>query len=136
MQGLTRNRMPWNAAFDAAHGTVQVVLSGVVTPKDLEESTVNGYALAGEKGVKHFLIDSRQVTEFTSLAQFYELAAKRYWQMRVDRLARLAVVPAQDVESLKAAQLYEDACRNRGWTVKVFRDRQSALDWLCGAVKA
>jgi hypothetical protein len=124
--------MPWNVTFNAAHGTVELLLNGIVTPKDLEESAAVACAQAGEKGVMHFLIDLCQVTEFTSLAQLYELPAKRYSQMGVDRLARAAVVPAQDVESRKAAQFYEDACRNRGWNVRLFIERQRALEWLSG----
>jgi hypothetical protein len=35
-------------------------------------------------------------------------------------------VPGPDV------QFYEDACRNRGWNVRLFTERERALEWLNG----
>ena len=44
----------------------------------------------------------------------------------------MAVLLAADPEAQEAAQFYQLACTNRGWPVKLFTDRQNAVDWLLG----
>lgn len=61
----------------------------------------------------------------------------------VDLYALIKLLESRDLRGLKEAilmpslqasrqdvEFYETACLNRGFNVKVFRDRQAALDWL------
>jgi hypothetical protein len=48
------------------------------------------------------------------------------------RQAKVAVMLPASKEAREAVQFYELACKNNGWRVQVFSERQSALDWLAG----
>ena len=46
------------------------------------------------------------------------------------RTLREAIVVPGSTLAAPDVQFYEDACRNRGWNVRLFPDRESAMAWL------
>ncbi len=46
------------------------------------------------------------------------------------RTLREALVLTPGLPDPGDARFYEDACRNRGWDIRIFPDRESALAWL------
>ena len=60
----------------------------------------------------------------------FQIPTKVYQESGVDRQTRIGVVAPTDKSSQWIVQFYEDLCYTRGWSIKICRDRQNAIDWL------
>ena len=124
------DHMPWTYEYKPGLRVVDVVYVGDITPQDLQESTSACIRLEKEKGLNQFLVDAQDMKLASPLVEFYNLPAQQYLEEEADRQGRVAVVLPTDPNAKEAALLYETACRNRGWMVRVFAERRAAVDWL------
>ena len=124
--------MAWSAKFNAELGIVESTFRGPTTAADFREETTAAIALAKQAGTTRHLIDSSELIFAANLADLYLFPASRYESEQVDRRSRIAILSPRDEKAREATQFYQVACVNRGWTVKVFADRQEALGWLRG----
>jgi hypothetical protein len=114
-----------------ADGLVESVYAGVVSPAELERAVVTTVELARERGVFLFLTDVTGLTGGHSAGDLFALVAM-LGSLGLPRTLREAIVIPQASLAPPDVQFYEDACRNRGWNVRLFQDRGSALAWLKG----
>jgi hypothetical protein len=63
------------------------------------------------------------------MPQFYE-------DLHFSRRGRWALIQPAEGPVIKELKFYETVCRNRGWLVKRFSDRQAAIDWLLNGPEA
>jgi hypothetical protein len=122
--------MAWSSKFNAELGIVESIFRGPTTRADFREETTAALALAKQAGTSRHLIDSSELIFAASLADLYLLPASRYESEQVDRRSRIAILSPRDEKAREATHFYQIACVNRGWTVKVFADRQEAIGWL------
>ena len=54
----------------------------------------------------------------------------RYVADGLERLSRVALVYPRSPKAKEAARFYETACINRGWNVRLFPERDDAIEWL------
>ena len=125
--------MPWTCKHNSTLKIIEVFYTGQITGRDLQEVTSELINLEIEKGMNRFLIDTTEMRlpPSFSLIDLYDLPSKQYLEDEADRHGRVAVVflPTSSTAK-KAAEFYETVCRNRGWMVKVFSERQEAVNWL------
>ena len=122
--------MPWSYDYNSKQQIVEVVYEGQVTANDLHESTTKFIGMEEEKGRNRFLVDATKMKIATSLMAIYDLPTKQYIEEKADRQGRVAVLLPEDPSAKEAAEFYETVCRNRGWMVRVFSERQDAIDYL------
>lgn len=123
--------MTWTLEYSDELDIVVLTYKGKTTGFDLKEASTARIALGREKGVSKYLIDTTEVEVSSSAtSDVLDLPDKVYSDKQVDYSSRIAIIEPKSAESRKMVKFYEDACVNRGWLVKMFKDRPSALGWL------
>jgi hypothetical protein len=51
-------------------------------------------------------------------------------EMKLTRTSSIAVVTPKSKEGIRFTKFYETVCVNRGWDVKIFDEREDAIEWL------
>lgn len=90
---------------------------------------VESRRLQDELGIAHALLDCTDVVKGPSYSSVVEVA-DYIAALGVPSEWRQAVVKPTDLTAAVSVGLWEVAGSNRGMTVKVFPDRESALEWL------
>ncbi len=124
--------MPWTARHDPSRDIVELVCGGTMTASDLHGATTRCILLSKQKGSIKFLIDAAAIELAASIFDLYDLPSRQYVEEGADRLSRIAVILPTDPKELDSVKFYELACKNRGWRVESFPDRDGALSWLLG----
>ena len=122
--------MPWIYEHNPTLQIIEVVYAGDITARDLRESNSEFIALEKEKGMNRFLVDATGMKLDANLVDLYNIPTQQYVEEKADRQGRVAVLLPTSTRAKKAVEFFETVCRNRGWLVQVFSERQKALDWL------
>ena len=122
--------MSWTYKLNPTLRIIEVAYSGTTTARDLKESTSEFISLEKEKGINQFLIDTSEMELAASLVNIYDLPDKQYVEENADRSGRVALLLPPSPREKEAVQFYETVCKNRGWNVQTFLERQEAIDWL------
>ena len=122
--------MSWTYKLNPTLRIIEVAYSGTTTARDLKESTSEFISLEKEKGINQFLIDTSEMELAASLVNIYDLPDKQYVEENADRSGRVALLLPTSSREKEAVQFYETVCKNRGWNVQTFLERQEAIDWL------
>lgn len=128
--------MPFTYEHNRTLQIVEVWYSGKVTARDLQEATSQLIALEKEPCVNRFLVDAEAAEFSASLADLFNLPTKQYIEEGAERSGRVACLLPTSPKEKQAMEFYETVCRNRGWMVQVFAQRQDAIDWLTGSASA
>lgn len=102
---------------------------GILSPEELRSAFDQTVALAEQHQVTLFIADCSQLTGGHSLFDLYELIkiiGASDLRHSFKEALLLSDLPAVNED----VKFWETACRNQGLQVKVFQDRQAALDWL------
>ncbi len=110
-------------------GVVESVYSGVVSPAELGRAVADTVALARESGIWRFCTDVTGLTGGHSTGDLFAVVSLLE-QMGLPRTLREALLVPPSTIAAPDVQFYEDATRNRGWNVRLFTDRERALEWL------
>jgi hypothetical protein len=121
--------MPWEARYLAQERVVETSYSGSLDPRELRDAIETTIRMAGENGTTRFLADLSTLEGGHSIVDLSESVA-RFEALGVARDMREALVLPDLASSSESARFYETACQNRGWNVRVFPDRTTALAWL------
>jgi len=121
--------MSWTATYDEANRLIGIVFDGATTAQDLRENASHVSALAKTRQVTRFLIDCRRIEFAAGNTDIYGLPAQ-YERESLDRTSRGAIVRPVSKAAQPFVELYEVACQNRGWLVKIFDERTDAIAWL------
>ena len=108
---------------------VTAKLSGVRRPTSLLEAAVKTTAYCKQNGIHHLLIDIRGMSGGLDTIETYEVAGQGLpSQPNARRLIRSAILDHS--ENLERIRFFETVAINRGLTVKVFDDEETAVRWL------
>lgn len=121
--------MALEVRYDSKLDIVETVLSGVVTPEELREETVQAATFANANNCDSFLSDCTEAVFKFSTVDVYDLPSIQD-EEGVPRSSQIAVVTPTSERGRGLAQFYETVCLNRGWKTRVFTDRAEALAWL------
>ena len=111
---------------------VEVVLSGALDDPEAIEMLKEAMDLQRETGIPDALLDCTDVAKGLSYPSVVEMADYTV-SLGVPSNWRQAVVKPTDLTAAVTIGLWEAAGNNRGMTIKVFPDRESALAWLTSA---
>jgi hypothetical protein len=115
-----------------SEGYIESVFAGMVRPDELEWTVLLAVDLAKQSGFFRFYSDLTDLAGGHSAGDLFALIA-RLEQLGLPRTLREAIVMSGPAVAAKEVQFYEDACRNRGWNIRIFPDRAAALAWLTSA---
>lgn len=121
--------MPWQAKVIENHRHIELQYSELVTPEELFEAFATAYSLAKKNGIYRFLADCSNMAGGHSIVDLYGLISL-FEASGIDHLSKEAILMPAIKASASDVQFYETACRNRGFNVRVFCNRDEAIDWL------
>jgi hypothetical protein len=123
--------MTWKVQLNAELGFIHIVHSGTVTEQDSKDATAEALALAQGNGPHLFLSDILDAESQLSTLDIYDKPSE--WEaLGLNRANKLALVVPEGGKTWEDARFYANTCRNQGWQVTVFSQRQEAIDWLTG----
>jgi hypothetical protein len=120
--------MPWSARIIDPN-IVELVYADIVTPAELTAALLAAANLSRQHRTNLFFADctdmvgGHSVTDLYFLISAYESAGLNYG-LKEALLLPMMQSPAEEVK------FYEIACHNRGYKVKIFTEKQDALNWL------
>jgi hypothetical protein len=121
--------LPTSVQFLEPERIVESVYADVVGAVEFERSVELAIELAESRASFRFLSDLTALAKGPSPGDLFAMI--RLLENRgLPRTLREALVVAPDLPDPGDAHFYEDACRNRGWDIRIFPDRTSALAWL------
>jgi hypothetical protein len=108
---------------------VETVYIGPFPKDELFNSVNQTLEFALEKKTLLLLGDCQALSENSSLVDVYSLA-EYYLTIFESHKFKEAIILPKDKEVARNLKFYETTCINRGFDVKVFSDRESAISWL------
>ena len=121
--------MAWKVERDTRTGFIHSVYSGIVSKDDFMAGMDEALRLAAGKGPQKFLTEWVNATATLSTMEIFVIPSE--WKSRdVNKKSYLALVVSKEKRKWEDAVFYENICRNRGWQVRVFSDRNEAIAWL------
>jgi len=124
--------MSWTSEFNPELGIIETIFSVEMTGVEVREVTSFLISLGRKTGTTKFLVDASEIILVASIFDLYSLPAGQYVDEGADRSSCVALVIPRDEKAIEAFRFYETACRNRCWNVRLFQERQSAVNWLLG----
>lgn len=123
--------MPWRVTFEPSGRYVETTFAGVLTPDDLKAAVMATLHECLSRNAPLLLADCSQLEGGHSIVDLYEMASAVASSAVVGHLREAVIVPASAVAA-DSVRFWETAAGNRGLTVQLFQDRDSALAWLLG----
>ena len=122
--------MPTSCSLLTAEGVVESVFAGAVSPDELQAAMLGSVDLLRTSGNARVLADLRALAGGHSVSDLFGLV------VYLERLGLPAgfrealLVRPGDEGPAPEIRFWEDACRNRGFLVRIFTDRAEAIAWL------
>ena len=122
--------MPWTVVFDEETQVVDSRYEGVLTGDELRASIHAAIATGARHQTNLHLADCSRMEVAHSFLDLYGLA-DMLAETGFTTSVKDAMVLPQLEASAEYVEFWETACRNHGMNIRIFRDRESALAWLC-----
>jgi hypothetical protein len=110
---------------------IELTFAGKVGPEDLLAMLRAAVETAIRTSVFRYLADLTELSGGHSVGDLFAVVQEME-RMGVPRTMREAIVSRPGSIPEADARFFEDACRNRGFDVRIFPDRAAALAWLAG----
>ena len=105
--------------------------TGAFTYEDFMKQTREALEVSRVKKCKKFLVDCTLMTFQSQTMPLYETTAF-YDEIGAPKENKIALVVPAGAKIEADLRFYETVCVNRGWQVKIYSDRESAMHWLQG----
>jgi len=122
--------MPWNLQYDQPTQIIEITYIGQVTISELREAVSSRVAMQQKTGSTRILADASGVDKAPSLVDVFDLPTKLFPEKGSNRQTKIALILPLIKEPKEIAEFLETASVNRGWLMKVFEKRHSAIAWL------
>jgi len=121
--------MPWRTSVHPDLPIVETCYSGVLSQPELATAISETLALAHARGLNLFLGDCTALVGGHSVVDLYFLADALAASGLGHTIKEAVLLPGLP-DSAENVRFWETACYNRGFKVKIFLDRESAIKWL------
>lgn len=121
--------MPWSVSFDADACVVTTVYAGDLSPAALRDAVATTLATCLEHACVTLLADCTQLEGGHSVLDLYDAAVSIGAVPGAARLKEAVLVPSS-AAAADTVQFWETAATNRGIHVRLFTNRDDALNWL------
>jgi len=121
--------MPNTTSYLEDLGIIETKYSGIPTLESLEITIQECFRIAREKSTFLFLGDCTELSGGGSPLDMYQMA-RMYEEIPESRLVKEAIILPISDKGIEDMKFYETTTRNRGFNVRLFNNRQTAIDWL------
>ncbi len=127
--------MPYNINFLEQEGIVEVVSFGQITVEDFINQSKEAIDLALKKNTNLFLSDDSDMVGPVNISVIISLPD--FWErFSAPRTNKMALLISKDETLHEDFYFFENVCRNRGWNVKLFGEKEDAIKWLLNIKQA
>lgn len=120
--------MNWRFLHNTTDKILILKTDGVLDISSANKMRTEGIELIRQNNYMCCLLDHSQAKGVTlSTLEIYNLP-KRYKELNVPHGFRMAVVVSDSMRT--DLDFYETVCRNNGYLVSIFFDKESAMNWL------
>ena len=117
-------------AYSREIDCVVVTYEGEATPEEIQTTIRDALAMAVERQCRRFLVDATELEHRGgTLLDTYELPQDFEHFPDIRKYKDAIILPRRQAEA-QDLEFFETISHNRGYNVRVFTDRQSAVDWL------
>jgi hypothetical protein len=124
--------MPSNVKLNEDLGLIETIYSGCLTDDDVKDAATKALSMVPQGVPGRFLVDLSEVEDLKLTTLEIHSLPKRWVSLQADTRNKSAVLTPEAEPVMSAARFYETTCRNHGWNVRAFTQRQDAIDWLLG----
>jgi len=121
--------MPWKCSILAEHPILETTYSETLTPPELEAAIGETLAMAESTNTTLLLGNCLDLVGGHSITDLYFFVDTVADHPAISTIKEALLLPSLSASS-DMVEFWETACLNRGIRVRLFHDRQSALDWL------
>ena len=121
--------MPWTVQYVPERVMVVLCASGEISSDDAKAQTAEAIRLLNQHQTNCLLVDYSDALSEVSLPSLYWLPDYSS-QLGAPWTARIAVLLPRTRYRLESYQFFELVCKNAGYNVKLFDDKEAAEDWL------
>lgn len=121
--------MPFQVNVQLVPGYVELIYQGQLSPDEVERSAIKSMVAARGNNLKKILADCSELLGGHSIIDLYGLIELFAADRTGPRIKEALIMPTLPVAS-DNVRFWETACINRGLDVRIFNDRESALEWL------
>ncbi len=123
--------MPWKTIVHIDLPIIETSYSGNLTKSELFAAARETLAIGQEHGRNLFLGDCSGLAGNPSIFELYSLA-KEISSTSYSHALKEAILLPKIPAFIEYVNFWETIGRNRGFAVRVFRDRNNAIEWLLG----
>jgi len=123
--------MSWKAIHNKNLGILEVSFAGSPEISELKEAVATSLKLCYEKQVTRVLADCTKLitSGHDSIVGTYELGSF-YESLKIEVVMKEAIILPVSEKAASMMYFFETTARNRGFNVRVFPERNDALEWL------
>ncbi|MBE2217105.1 MAG: STAS/SEC14 domain-containing protein [Ignavibacteria bacterium] len=121
--------MPFKIEIHTHPERIEVTYYGKVTEEELRLAIKEFMDKKGGSEYLLVLTDCLGITTSPSVLDVYE-RINMYEKLGIDTETKEAILIPSDQIVVENVKFYETACLNRGYNVRIFENRQEAIDWL------
>ncbi len=114
---------------------VELRFEGEVSLSDLNVAAKEAIELMREHDCSGVYLDATAQESAPSFAELYE-RPKLYEAEGLSRSIPVVYVMPRLPKVREAAHFWETVCRNRGWFIQMFENREDAMEWLKATISA
>lgn len=123
--------MPYTMEYLEKEGIALITNTGDFTHEDFMKQAQEALELSLTKDCKRLLVDCTSMIVKSKTVEIFD-TAKFYDEIDAPRKNAIALVVSKGTDTEADLKFYETVCTNRGWLVRMFDDRGSAMKWLKG----
>jgi hypothetical protein len=121
--------MSYEITFIEKNGVVAIYNKGEIDYDELAKQSQEAIKLGREKNSRLFLTDFSNVEVNANMLEIFKFPGM-YEQSGMSKLSKIAVVVSKKELKTEKMSFYDDICVNRGWQIKIFLQKDLALEWL------
>ena len=121
--------MPVKLEFSDDPHRIEITYSGTITESDYKQAIIDFVKFNSEKKCLLVLTDLRDMVVTPSILNVYD-SINLFEKMGIDKKTCEALIMPENKFAADNIKFYEIACQNRGYNVKIFYNKEDAINWL------
>ena len=122
--------MVWAIHYNDNHSLLEISLSGNTSMEELKNMTSQAISDSKSRDITRILVDTTGILLTFDTSELVNLPAGQYVIEDARRDSYVALILPVKHKEKNMARFYESACTSRGWGVKSFTERETAMAWL------
>lgn len=121
--------MAYTVTYLNDYNLIEIAYKDILNKKDLHHALEESAVVANTYQVFHFLADCTKLEGGHSVFDLYEIISFLD-KMNLTHRMKEAIIFESNAQVIANVLFFETTARNRGFNVRIFTEREEALNWL------